>query len=397
VTNAVQDRVPQVGLRSGHGALAMAVSLLLGVIAIQAAHAQTVKVLHNFTGTKDGAYPYQGLIQAPTGFYGTTFYGGANDAGTVFEVTRAGTETVLYSFTGGTDGGQPDSALVLDKLGNLYGTTSAGGAHGIGTVFEVSASGTETVLYSFTYADGADPSGGLIRDAAGNLYGTTIQGGSSEEGTVFKVDSTGTETVLHNFAGGTKDGAYPYLTRLHEDADGNLYGVTEEGGTSNLGVVFEVSASGTFSVLHSFAGGSSDGAFPSGPLMRDTEGNLRGTTQAGGASNLGTMFELSSSGTLTLLHSFAGGKTDGAYPYGGLVLDPTGNLYGTTTGGGATGVGTIYELSTAGTFTVLQSLKSKIDGAYPYGGLVIDAKGNLFGTTLQAGKSGYGTVFELTP
>ena len=389
-------KISNAGFRSG-GGLALVVALLLGILTIQAAPAQKLSVLYNFTGSKDGGNPYVGVIQGPTGFYGTTFSGGVYSAGTVFEVTRAGTETVLYSFSGGTDGGQPDAALIRDSKGNLYGTTSNGGAHGIGTVFEVSPAGTETVLYSFTYADGASPSGGLIRDTAGNLYGTTSQGGSSGEGTVFKLDTTDTETVLHSFAGGATDGAYPYFTRLHMDTAGNLYGVTEEGGASNLGVVFEISKSGDFSVLHSFAGGTTDGAFPSGPLMRDSDGNLRGTTQAGGASNLGTIFELSSAGTLTLLHSFSGGKTDGSYPYGGLVQDPTGNLYGTGVGGGASGVGAIYELSTAGTYTLLQSLTPKTAGAYPYGSLVVDAKGNLFGTALQGGKSSFGTVFELTP
>ncbi len=322
---------------TGSGAVALAVSVLLGLTIVQAAQAQTFTTLYNFTGSKDGGYPYVGLIQGPTGFYGTTFYGGAYDAGTVFEVTRAGTETVLYNFSGGADGGQPYAALVRDSLGNLYGTTADGGAHGNGTLFEVSPTGTETVLHSFAYTDGAYPSGGLIRDKAGNLYGTTTRGGSSGEGTVFKVDTAGTETVLHSFAGGTTDGAFPYLTRLHQDASGNLYGVTEEGGASNLGVVFEVTAGGAFSVLHSFAGAPTDGAFPSGPLMRDSEGNLRGTTQAGGGFSLGTVYELSSTGTLTLLHSFAGGLTDGSYPYGGLVQDSLGNLYGTTTGGGVSG------------------------------------------------------------
>lgn len=382
---------------TGSGAVALAVSVLLGLTIVQAAQAQTFTTLYNFTGSKDGGYPYVGLIQGPTGFYGTTFYGGAYDAGTVFEVTRAGTETVLYNFSGGADGGQPYAALVRDSLGNLYGTTADGGAHGNGTLFEVSPTGTETVLHSFAYTDGAYPSGGLIRDKAGNLYGTTTRGGSSGEGTVFKVDTAGTETVLHSFAGGTTDGAFPYLTRLHQDASGNLYGVTEEGGASNLGVVFEVTAGGAFSVLHSFAGAPTDGAFPSGPLMRDSEGNLRGTTQAGGGFSLGTVYELSSTGTLTLLHSFAGGLTDGSYPYGGLVQDSLGNLYGTTTGGGVSGAGTVYEVSTTGTFTLLQSLQSKSQGAYPYGGLVIDAKGHLFGTALQGGKGHYGTVFELTP
>jgi len=382
---------------AGRVALALAVVLLPVLISIQPAQAQKFNVLYNFTGLADGGYPYVGLIQGTAGFYGTTYYGGAYAAGTVFQVTRSGTETVLYNFTGGTDGGQPYALLVLDAAGNLYGTTSSGGAHGNGTVFQVSPSGAETVLYSFTYADGSYPSGGLIRDTAGNLYGSTAVGGSSGKGTVFKVDTAGTETVLHSFAGGAADGAFPYLTRLHMDMAGNLYGVTEEGGPSNLGVVFEISSSGTFSVLHSFAGGATDGAFPSGPLMRDAAGNLRGTTQGGGPSNLGTVFELSSSGTLTLLHSFAGGKTDGAIPYGGLVQNLTGTLYGTTTGGGASGNGTVYKLTTTGTFAVLHSLKYKNNGAYPWGGLVRDAKGNLFGTALQGGSGGYGTVFELIP
>jgi len=389
--------ISRMGLRATKNALALVAALLPLLFAVQSAQAQTLSVLYNFTGKLDGGFAYQGLIQGPSGnFFGTTSFGGMFGLGTVFQVNRTGTETVLYSFTGGTDGGQPYSSLVRDTLGNLYGTTSNGGAHGVGTVFQVTPAGTETVLYSFGYVDGANPSGGLIRDAQGNLYGTTLHGGSAGLGTVFKLDTTGTETVLHNFAGGAADGASPYFTRLHMDKAGNLYGTTQKGGAANIGIVFELSSSGTFTLLHSFAGGPTDGSYPSGSIMRDAAGNLRGTTQYGGPANLGTVFVLSTTGTLTLLHSFAGGSTDGAFPYGGLVQDIAGNLYGTTTGGGAR-VGTIYKLTKDGTFTLLHSLLYLKEGAYPYGGLVVDAKGNLFGTALQGGSGHYGTVFKLAP
>jgi uncharacterized repeat protein (TIGR03803 family) len=399
VTRVVQHEatVSRTSVRAGSDVLALGIALLLSVIAIQSAQAQKATVLYSFTGLADGAYPYVGLIQGSHGFYGTTSSGGVVGLGTVFHVNRSGGETVLYSFSGGADGGEPYAALVSDSAGNLYGTTSAGGAQGEGTVFKVDTTGTETVLYNFSYSDGSQPSGGVIRDATGNLYGTTTRGGSSAFGTVFKIDTSGTETVLHNFAGGATDGAFPYLTRLKIDKAGNLYGVTQEGGGSNLGVVFEISASGTFSMLHSFAGGPTDGAFPSGPLLRDTAGNLRGTTENGGTSNLGTVFELGPTGTLTVLHSFAGGATDGSYPYGGLVQDRAGNFYGTATGGGTFGHGTIYKLTKTGTLILLHSLQYQNDGAYPYGGLLRDATGHLFGTALQGGGGRYGTVFELTP
>jgi len=396
VTRVAQERaaISQASSRWGSGALAVAV--LLGVIAIQTAQAEKFKVLYNFTGAGDGGNPYAGLVRGASNLYGTTSNGGKSFEGAVFQVTISGKETVLYSFTGGADGGQPYSDLVLDAAGNLYGTTANGGTSGNGTVFEVSPSGQETVLYSFAGypTDGAAPSGGLIQDAAGNLYGTTNRGGSSGMGTVFKVDTTGTETVLHTFAGGATDGAHPYFTRLKMDQAGNVYGVTEQGGASGQGVVFEISSSGTFSLLHSFAGGATDGSYPSGPLIRDSLGNLRGTTTYGGTANLGTVFELSASGTLTVLHSFAGGTTDGSLPCGGLLQDLAGNLYGTAAGGGAFGVGTIYKLTKSGTFTVLHSFKALSDGAYPYG-TVLDAKGHIFSTALEGGSGSYGTVFEL--
>ncbi len=359
----------------------------------------TEQVLHSFTGGTDGAYPEAGLVRDAAGnLYGTTAHGGAYGYGTVFRVSASGTETVLHSFTyNGTDGVDPEAGLVRDTAGNLYGTTAQGGAYTYGTVFEVSASGTETVLHSFTGgADGASPYAGLVRDAAGNLYGTTVSGGAYNYGTVFEVSASGTETVLHSFTGGT-DGRNPGAG-LVRDAAGNLYGTTAYGGSYSNGTVFEVSASGTETVLHSFTGGT-DGAYPGegGPgLVRDAAGNLYGTTGEGGAYNYGTVFEVSASGAETVLYSFTGGAY-GEYPAAGLVRDAAGNLYGTTVDSGIGAFGTVFEVSASGTETVLHSFTGGTDGASPRAGLVRDAAGNLYGTTVDGGAYTYGTVFEVTP
>jgi len=262
-----------------------------------------------------------------------------------------------------------------------------------------------STVYSFgATGDGAYPYPGLIMDASGNLYGTTGNGGTSNVGTVFElVNSSGTytEKVLYSFAGGS-DGANPYGTLLL-DASGNLYGTTEAGGT-NFGTVFElVNSSGAYTekVLYSFAGGS-DGANPYAGLIIDATGNLYGTTSGGGTSSTGTVFELvNSSGNYTekVLYTLAGGS-DGANPYDGLIMDAAGNLYGTTNSGGTNGAGTVFELAnSSGTYTekVLYSFTNTNiggDGANPLAGLVMDASGNLYGTT-QGGGTNFGTVFEL--
>ena len=227
--------------------------------------------------------------------YGTTPDGGASDAGVVFKVAKHGKETVLYSFTGGDDGGNPFAGLIRDSAGNLYGTTTYGGdlkcnnGYGCGTVFKLGKTGKETVLYSFTESpDGAYPYAGLVRDTKGNLYGTTFFGGASGAGTVFKVDKTGKETVLYSFTGGS-DGKYPYAGLLR-DTKGNLYGTTEYGGASSNGTLFKLDTSGTETVLHSFTGGS-DGGLPIAGLILDASGNLYGAAQSGGDGG-GTVFEL---------------------------------------------------------------------------------------------------------
>jgi uncharacterized repeat protein (TIGR03803 family) len=402
---------------------------LLGAALIAAAGfsstaaAQELTTLYSFTGTGsgDGAYPNAGLIADPAGnLYGTTQVGGADPScnqapgcGTVFQLTPSATLTVLHSFTG-SDGEQPFAGLIADAAGNLYGTTWGGGDNGRGTVFQLDPSGTLTVLHSFTGgSDGQRPVTGLLADAAGNLYGTTGGGGDGGYGTVFQLDPSGNLTVLYSFTGGS-DGRNPD-SALIADAGGNLYGTTNQGGdlvscndpnTHGCGTVFQLTPPGSLTVLHRFAG--SDGSRPVdwAGLLADAAGNLYGTTSAGGANGRGTVFQLDSSGTLTVLYSFTGGS-DGGDPTAGLIADTAGNLYGTTLEGGATGncnqpygCGTVFQLTPSGALTVLHTFTGS-DGASPEAGLIADAAGNLYGTTHSGGAGtscvqGCGTVFELT-
>ena len=295
----------------------------------------------------------------------------------MFQLDPSGTLTVLRSFTGGSDGQRPVTGLLADAAGNLYGTAHSGGDGGYGTVFQLDPSGTLTVLYSFTgRSDGAYPDSGLIADAAGNLYGTTREGGDLVScnspnthgcGTVFQLAPSGDLTVLHRFAG--SDGSRP-VAGLIADAAGNLYGTTAAGGDrtscaaqfiEGCGTVFQLDTSGILTVLHSFTGGS-DGGNATAGLIADGAGNLYGTTQEGGAPEncnrpygCGTVFQLTPSGTLNVLNVFTG--SDGAHPHAdaGLLADAAGNLYGTTFGGGAGtscigGCGTVFELTVPASF-----------------------------------------------
>jgi uncharacterized repeat protein (TIGR03803 family) len=319
--------------------------------------------------------------------------------------------SVLYSFAGSPDGAFPTAALVSDSKGTLYGTTFFGGrgACGCGTVFTLTKTGTEKVLYSFMGgADGADPYAGLIRDASGSLYGTTIQGGDlgcanpGGCGTVFRVDARGTESVLHAFAAGT-DGQFPYAGLLG-DAAGNFYGTTVNGGhrSSNFGIVFKIDSTGKETVLHRFTGGK-DGAFPFGTLMAQSGGRLYGTTSMFGGAGGGTVFGLTATGILTTVNSFAG--STGESPLAGLVGDEAGNFYGTTSAGGGSGCGgsgcgTVFVVDRAGKEKVLHHFRGGSDGAFPYSILIRDLAGNLYGTTWEGGGSGCGgsgcgTVFKL--
>jgi uncharacterized repeat protein (TIGR03803 family) len=363
----------------------------------------TQTILHSFSGSpNDGAFPASGLIIDNTGnLYGTTYFGGSSsNYGTVYKVTPAGVETVLYSFNQ-TDGANPVAALVRDSKGNLYGTTQSGGTLGFGTVFEVTASDTEEILYSFANLnDGSWPFAGVARDKSGNLYSTTS--GTLVAGTLFKLNTSDAETQLHTFEG-SSDGMFPFSSVIL-DTTGNMYGTTSVGGNPSCpelgafgcGIVYEYSASGVYSILHTFAG--SDGQYPYyGSLVRDTHGNLYGTTYQGGAHGYGTVFKLTSGGVESILHSFSGGK-DGAFPLGGLVEDSSGNFYGTTYQGGTSGLGTVFKVTSGGIKTVLHNFTgANGDGAYPISTLGRDKLGNLYGTTQSGGNSGLGTVFKLKP
>jgi uncharacterized repeat protein (TIGR03803 family) len=350
-------------------------------------------VLYSFPGAPDGDNPQGGVILDSAGnLYGTTQQGGPANAGVVYKLGATG-ETVLYSFTGGADGSGPRGGVIRDSAGNLYGTAYAGGASGLGVVFKVDTSGHETVLYSFTGgADGCLPQAGVIRDSAGNLYGTASP-------VVYKLDTAGNYTVLYRFTGGA-DGANPN-TGVIRDSAGNLYGTTYNGGTPGCndygvgcGVVYKVDTAGHETVLYSFTGGA-DGANPNAGVIRDSAGNLYGTTYLGGltscdVSGCGVVYKVDSAGQETVLHSFAGGPADGAGPLAGVVRDTSGNLYGTTA------LGTVYELDTANNLTGLYTFGGS-EYANPYSGLIRDSRGNLYGTTCSGGAESSGTVFKLIP
>lgn len=410
-------------------AVSAAAACVMAMLAAQSAQAQTYKVLYSFgsDGSGDGGRPYAGVIQGTEGsFYGTNAVSGdpsclQDGCGTVFKLSKAGKETVLHDFTGTPDGALPLAGVIQDADGSLYGTTGNGGnkscyfGYGCGTVFRVSKTGKETVLYRFTGgADGAYPQAGVILDAKGNLYGTTSEGGDttcqSGCGVVFRLSKAGKETVLYSFKGGV-DGASP-LSGVIQDANGNLYGTTLGGGTSGNGTVFKLSKTGKETVLHSFTGGTG-GGLPSAGVTQDANGNLYGTTESGGdlscdeaGQGCGVVFKVSKTGNQTVLYSFAG-ASDGAFPYAGVIKDVKGNLYGTTfsggdlsCGGAGSGCGVVFKLSKTGKETVLHSFCSVNcpgDGTFPFAGLIQDAKGNLYGTTTSGGVHGSGTVFKLTP
>ena len=301
------------------------------------------------------------------------------------------TETILFQFNPDTYGSYPYGGLIRDSAGNLYGTTFAGGTYGAGAVFEISSTGVYTTLYNFTGGtDGDRPYASLIRDSAGNLYGTTQLGGDTQYGTVFKLEPSGVESVLHSFT--SAEGNEP-LSSLVRDRSGNIYGSTYFGGPSDNGGVFRLTPHGECTFLHYFIG-STDGARPYAGLILDASGNLYGTTYLGGTKDKGIVFEISSSGSETILHNFVGG-TDGANPYSPLIRDEQGNLYGTTGRGGSAGNGTIFKLTPAGIETVLHSFSTQ-EGSFLTGGLLRDTAGNLYGTAQKGGAGTGGTVFEFT-
>ena len=326
-------------------------------------------------------------------------------------------ETVLYDFAGGTsDGAHPLAGLVFDAAGNLYGATYAGGNRDSGTVFELTPDGSgswaETVLHRFSkrVGEGYGPQSAVIQDSNGRLYGTTTNGGYGY-GTVFELSLQPVggwkEKVLHSFNHDGTDGLIP--SGLVLDTAGNLYGTTGIGGFAGEGTVFELkrqtNGGWTEKVLYGFRDNATDGKNPSGKLVFDASGNLYGTTVDGGSSSVGTAFELKREAVgiwkERVLHTFTNNGTDGASPVSGLVLDAAGNLYGTTQFGGTFGVGTVFELSPNGiggwTEKVLYSFSNNgTDGYYPYREVILDGAGNLYGTTFAGGFAGDGIAFELS-
>ena len=364
-------------------------------------------VLHSFAGNNtDGNIPYAALALGSDGnFYGTTSSGGRYSWGTVFKVTPTGSETVLYSFDCGNtdDGCIPHAALIPGSDGNLYGTTSSGGPTGAGTVFKITPAGVETALHFFTFGniftggsstDGDTPNAALILGSDGYFYGTTSFGGTGDSGSLFKINLTGTETVVYSFNTGS-EGQRPL--GLIQGGDGNFYGTTRDGGTSNLGTVFEITSTGVETVLHSFVGGATDGGFPAATLTRGSDGNFYGTTLYGGTNGHGTVFEITPAGVETVLYSFAGNNTDGNLP-NTLIPGSDGNFYGTTSGGGSKDEGTVFRITPAGVETVLYSFSGgTTDGGDPRAALIQGSDGNLYGTTSDGGTNGFGTVFRITP
>lgn len=419
--------------------------ILLCFCAPAPVHAQTVTALWQFcssgSGCPDKDQPYGPLIQGSDGnFYGTDT-GGANNTvlgGAVFQITPGGALSTLYDFGSvvssgacngfsGNDGSAPVAGLVQGTDGNFYGVTSTGGC-GAGTVFQITKAGTLTTLHRFVGSDGADPllaGGALLQGADGSFYGTTNLGGTGAgSGTIFKITSGGAFTTIYSFCpagnfarngSGCADGAFPYAG-LIQGTDGNLYGTTYEGGNLasqngvSAGTIFRVTPSGVLSTLYSFCqgGGScTDGAFPGGALVQDTDGNFYGTTQSGGnAVQGGTVFKITPGGSLTTLYAFCqipvpgeNECTDGEAPNGGLIQGTDGNFYGTTLDGGASGYGTIFRITPGGTLTTLYSFcpgGSCANGGKPAVGLVQGTDGSFYGTATVGGSSPVrGTVFKL--
>lgn len=364
-------------------------SLAAFFITVAPLRAQTLTTLYNFTGGSDGGTPRGTLIRDAAGnMYGTTAAGGTYYYGTIFKIDTSNNFSVLYSF-GASGEGSPKSGLVMDLAGNLYGTTYNGGSSGDGTVFKVDRSYHLTILHSFSGTDGSAPWANPILDSAGNLYGTASAGGTYNDGVVYKIDTLNNFSILHTFTGSGYDGIGPYGPLLI-DPSGNLYGTTYQGG-SGAGISYELSAGGVYTVL-AIGGMNSQSGF-----FRDSAGNLFGTADYGGTYNYGTVFELYAGGGGITLHSFAGDQYDGEVPISGLIADSAGNLWGTTSLGGSSYVGTVYVMFAPYFEEWAVHSFDTSDGSTPISGLVLDSAGNLYGTTTKGGTYSYGTVYKLSP
>lgn len=401
-------------------------SICAAVLAIIGCSSKAVTyppAMQSVTHGGDGAVPSGPLVQAADGFfYGTTASGGRFNQGTVYRLGSDGTESVLYSFSGGmSDGADPGDGMILGSDGNLYGTTRSGGVGGCGgqepsgfvvpvsacgTVFVLTLAGNEQVLHFFQGGDdGGVPMTHLVQSSSGSLYGTTAAGGSYLSGTVFQIASTGQESVLYDFgAAGPADAVAP-AAGLILAADGNLYGTTALGGSSNKGTVFSATLAGTETVLASLPGGAG-GETPTQALVQASNGNFYGTSSTGGLtearcpSGCGTVFQITPAGAFTVLYEFGGNADDGVLPSSALIQASDGNLYGTTQAGGSgpcsAGCGTVFQITPGGVETVLYSFRGADDGAAPQAALIQGSDGALYGTTSAGGEFDQGTAFSIT-
>lgn len=398
--------------------------LFTATMLICVASASSTKVRYSFMGGNDGEYTDTDLVLDAAGnIYGTSVSGGTLGTGTVFQLTPSGggwTHSVLYSFTGGADGGQPYKGVTLDAQGNLYGTAVVGGTGGVcveagcGVVYKLTETGgvwTQSVIYNFTGGnDGYGPGSGLTFDTNGNLYGMTPVGGASGQGVIFQLHPLSGGALkfnlVHTFTGGT-DGGTGSAGRLILDAVGTLYGVATAGGTNGKGTAFKITpgsdGSWTFQTLYAFKG-QPDAGFPYGGLAFDTAGNLYGTTYYDGANGLGSVYKLTNKNgkwSESVLYSFKGGS-DGSSSISNVVFDALGNLYGTTSEGGAgCSCGVIFELTPGqnGKWQekVAYRFQGSPDAGFAYNGMVSSASGRFYGATVHGGATNDGVVYQFKP
>lgn len=378
---------------------AIACAILIAALPAGALAKPKETVLHSFGGEGDGVHPRSGFVVDGQGtMYGTTLHGGPTQLGTVYSLTAAGKYKLLYNFQGAAKGAFPFAGVILDRKGDLYGTTQGADiGSDFGTVFRMSTKGkNEKEVYVFGGTpDGGWPQSELLEVGNGVFYGTASIGGAGA-GTVFKVTRSGEYEVVYTFLGGV-DGANPPAS-LITDGNGDFISTTYNGGAHGWGTVFSVSESGDQHVLYSFTGGA-DGRNPSSGVTADKLGNIYGTTYFGGDDDKGVVFKLDSDGNESVLHSFTGGN-DGANPLGDLLVDKKGNIYGTASQGGISANGTVFRITSAGAFKVLYrftgNLNGGADGANPSGNLYLDAEGTLYSTTQNGGEHASGTIFKLT-
>jgi len=370
------------------------------------------QVLHSFGNETPVVVSPSGLVLGKDGnFYGTAL-GGDYNRGVIFKLTPAGAGSVVHSFDPSTgDGGEP-SGLILGSDGNFYGTTIAGGTDGAGTVFKMTPDGTESVLYSFKGypSDSAYAASGLFQAGDGTFYGTTDFGGPDNKGTVFKVSPSGIETVLYSFGSVANDPVGGFSPLVESD-DGNFYGVSGFGGTSNDGAVFKITPEGILTLVHSFSGGSNDGSDPyASGLLKGSDGNFHGVTSGGGPNNGGIVYKLTPAGDETIMYAFDSSAGFGFHPEGALVEDSDGNLYGGTQSGGyprtaidnqgasLTGQsGTIFEITAAGNAVQLSNFgPTDADGTNPFGAPIQGQDGNLYGVTTNGGANDAGVFYKIS-